>query len=83
MYNQDVFPDCWNMLSEKDKCDYLMLRQKFYLQFKVENKRNQMNHDELFQQVLNTIRLYAQRGDQNDGVRFFVCGICWIGRKPY
>lgn len=68
-------PDYWYLLSEKDKTDYRGLQHVFNA---ATYRRNRGHRVEAFDEILETIRNFAERGDEDDWKRFLVCGVCWM-----
>lgn len=72
--NNDV-PQYWDLLSEQDKAQYNRLK----LDFSAGSvKRVRNNRLETFDGILDIIRSFAERGNENDWRRFLVCGVCWL-----
>lgn len=68
-------PQYWTLLSEKDQQDYIELRdQLFNPQYK--NRRNQSN--EVFKNVIDLIKRFVVKNDENDWKRSLVCGTIWL-----
>ena len=68
-------PQYWELLQEQDKATYLQLRREFT----AGTVKRVRNHKlETFDGVLDAIRTFAERGDENDWRRFLVCGVCWM-----
>ena len=68
-------PQYWDLLQEQDKATYLQLKHEFTAG-NVKRVRN--NRLETFDGILDAIRSFAERGDENDWRRFLVCGVCWM-----
>jgi len=64
-----VLPQFWDLLSQEDQDDYLTLRGSF----------DTNTWKSGFIDQINAIKVYAQKDDEKDWVRFLVCGICWLG----
>jgi hypothetical protein len=67
-------PDFWHLLSEQDQVDYINLRETLNASA---CQRNRGHRIEAFDAVLDAIRHYVERGDDNDWRRALVCGFCW------
>jgi hypothetical protein len=68
-------PQYWELLAEADKNAYRQLKHDF----SVGNvKRVRNNRLETFDEILEAIRTFAERRDNNDWRRFLVCGVCWM-----
>jgi hypothetical protein len=68
-------PSYWDLLDEEDRAQYHRLREEFF----AGNFRHTRNARlEQFDTILDKIRQYAERGDENDWRRFLVCGVCWL-----
>jgi hypothetical protein len=68
-------PQYWELLTEADQTTYRQLKHDFTMG-NVKRVRN--NRLETFEGVLDAIRHFAERGDNNDWRRFLVCGVCWM-----
>ena len=73
--NNEQFPAFWDHLQESDKQQYNIMK-TLLSSSQTKNRRNKSA--ETFQDVLDTIKLYVVRGDDNDLYRGIVCGIYWI-----
>ena len=71
----DTTPQYWDLLSEQDKAQYTQLKLDFSAG---STKRVRNSRLETFDGILDTIRTFAERGDDNDWRRFLVCGVCWL-----
>jgi hypothetical protein len=68
-------PRYWELLPDEDKEQYQKLKEYFV----AGNFRHTRNARlEQFDSILDKIRQYAERGDDNDWRRFLVCGVCWL-----
>ena len=72
---QEKEPQYWDLLPEQDKVTYLQLKHDFSAG---NIKRVRNSRLETFDGILDTIRNFAERGDENDWRRFLVCGVCWM-----
>jgi hypothetical protein len=68
-------PQYWELLSDADKTTYLQLKHDFT---EAGLKRGRNTRLETFDGILDTIRHFAERSDENDWRRFLVCGVCWL-----
>lgn len=68
-------PQYWELLSESDKIMYQQLKQEFTAS---SAKRVRNTRLETFDGILETIRGFTERGDENDWKRYLVCGVCWM-----
>lgn len=75
--SSDILPEYWDLLSETDKLDYQSLKVTFNAD---SFRRNRGHRIETFDGILDTIRRYAEKGDDDDWKRFLVCGVCWMDR---
>jgi len=73
--NPESLPNFWDSLSEKDKVDYKMLKATLDA---CSSKRNRGHRTEAFDKIMESIRMYAEKGDEDDWRRFLVCGVCWM-----
>ena len=71
----ETLPSFWDLLSEQDKNDYKSLKLTLDAN---SGKRNRGHRIEAFDNILDAIRRYAERSDENDWKRFLVCGLCWM-----
>ena len=67
-------PKYFQLLDNEDKDKYLKMRLEFESS---EHKYNRGKRIEHFEEILEEIRLFCMKSDQNDWKRFLVCGICW------
>jgi hypothetical protein len=68
-------PRYWELLDDDDREKYHKLREEFL----AGNFRHTRNARlEQFDAILEKIRRYAERNDDNDWRRFLVCGVCWL-----
>ena len=68
-------PEFFNLLSNEDKEGYEKLRSALSSR----NCRNRRNKRlETFNEMLNSVRTYAVRHDDNDWKRCLVCGVLWL-----
>ena len=71
----DNLPSFWWNLSETDKYQYNCLR----LALAVSTDKNQRNQRiTSFKKCIDAVRAFAVRGDINDKLRSYVCGIIWL-----
>ncbi|OHT03904.1 hypothetical protein TRFO_28749 [Tritrichomonas foetus] len=70
-----VRPLFWELLSNQDQEQYIELRNKVG---SPSNRYNRNRRIEAFSETLDAIKLYCLKGDEDDGLRCLVCGICWI-----
>lgn len=75
--SSDILPEYWHLLSEEDKTDYQSLKVAFNAD---SFRRNRGHRLETFDGILDSIRRYAEKGDDDDWKRFLVCGVCWMDR---
>lgn len=68
-------PQYWYLLSEADKAKYRALRLAFTPGGLMQSR---IYTSETLEEILGAIRVFAERGDENDWRRFLVCGICWL-----
>lgn len=68
-------PQYWDLLSEPDRAGYNQLKHDFTAG---NIKRVRNNRLETFEEILEAIRHYAERKDDDDWKRFLVCGVCWM-----
>ena len=71
-------PPYWELLSEEDKAGYLNLKAGFSSNL---NRRSKNSKFDNFEGILETIKIYAERGDGDDWRRCLVCGICWMDQS--
>ena len=67
-------PSYYQLLDLSDQIKYKELKESFSTP---EHKYNRGKRVETFQQSLEEIRRFCNRGDGNDWKRFLVCGMCW------
>jgi hypothetical protein len=68
-------PQCWEMLSRDDQSQYTKLRD--YLA--IPGFSNRRNHSmDQFQLTLDLVKHYVVRGDSDDRIRGYVCGMIWM-----
>lgn len=72
----DKVPQYWGLLSEQDKMQYKALRFTFIPDANLLMSHNLQSPS--FEDSITKIRNFAERGDENDWIRFLVCGICWL-----
>lgn len=71
----EKLPQYFDLLSDKDKSEYRNLR----LAFNADSlRRNRGKRVETFDGILEMIRQFAEKGDDNDWKRCLVCGVCWM-----
>jgi hypothetical protein len=71
----DAEPQYWEFLSDSDKASYLQLKRDF-TETSMRHGRN--TRLETFDGILEAIRHFAERNDDQDWRRFLVCGVCWM-----
>lgn len=69
------FPNYWNFLSDMDKYQYNCLRMSISSQY-AKNTRNK--RVENFTELLEIIKRFCIRGNNEDWRRCLVCGVCWL-----
>ncbi|OHT09611.1 hypothetical protein TRFO_21404 [Tritrichomonas foetus] len=72
----EVVPEFFNLLSQDDQRQYHELRQTVG---SPDNRYNRNKRLETFNEILDAIRQFCQRGDGEDWRRYLVCGVCWLG----
>ena len=73
----EALPQYFDLLSDTDKSEYLSLRVAFNAD---SLRRNRGKRIETFDGILEMIRQFAEKGDENDWKRCLVCGVCWMDR---
>ena len=68
-------PSFWWSLTETDKYQYNCLRLALAVSTE-KNQRNQRIHS--FRKCIEAVKAFAVRGDCNDKLRSYVCGIIWL-----
>ena len=68
-------PSYWDILSPSDQKEYKVLQRDLY-STACRNLRNQRLDS--FIDVLEIVKKYTAKNDQNDWKRYLVCGICWL-----
>jgi len=68
-------PQYWDFLCDLDKTQYIELKRDFTGS---NVKRQRGGECETFDGVLDSIRAFAERDDENDWRRFLVCVVCWL-----
>ncbi|EAY03784.1 hypothetical protein TVAG_232670 [Trichomonas vaginalis G3] len=68
-------PQYWELLSETDKEKYNELHQEFSSGVM---KRARNGRAESFEEMLENIKKYCIRNDEDDWKRYLVCGVCWM-----
>jgi hypothetical protein len=71
----DSLPDHWDLLSDDDKLAYVRLRRYFSTG---PSKHVRNSRIDTFEGMIESIRSFAERGDETDWCRFLVCGVCWM-----
>ena len=71
----DELPDYWERLDNMDKERYMMLRATLASP-SCKNRRNKSN--ETFQSIVENIKSFVYRGDDNDYNRGLVCGLIFL-----
>jgi hypothetical protein len=71
----DLEPHYWELLPEADKAGYSQLRRDLS---NGPTRRARNTQLETFDGILEAVRQFAERADENDWRRFLVCGICWM-----
>jgi len=72
----DPCPSYWECLTELDKTSYVLLRNTLSSPV-CKNRRNRSA--QTFQEIIDTIKAFVIRNDQEDINRGMVCGLVWIG----
>jgi hypothetical protein len=65
----------WDLLSDKDKTDYMALKKSFC---EDSFRRVRGRRIEAFDTMLEAVRQFAEQGNESDWKRFLVCGMCWM-----
>lgn len=73
--NACVMPMFWNLLSDVDKYQYMILRAGFATS-STKNQRNK--RIENFSDSLAVVKQFAVRGEECDWKRCLVCGVAWL-----
>lgn len=73
--SDNTTPQYWDLLPDQDKTTYMQLKHDFTAG-NVKRVRN--GRLETFDGILESIRHFAVRGDENDWKRYLVCGVCWM-----
>jgi hypothetical protein len=68
-------PQYWNLLSEEDKASYIQLKNGFLMNAPSRSRNNTVDN---FDGMLESIRQFAERDNEDDWRRFLVCGLCWM-----
>lgn len=68
-------PEYWELLSDTDKVIYLRLKADFAAGGTRPIRNNRLA---TFEEIVENIHQFAERGDENDWRRFLVCGVCWM-----
>lgn len=71
----EQLPNFYDLLSEQDKIEYLKLKSSLEIE---SIKRNRGHRIEAFGAILDEIRQYIEKRDENDWKRSLVCGVCWM-----
>ena len=74
---QKKLPQYWGMLSRNDQEEYIKLRNTLNTTCA---QRNRGHRVETFDAVLEAIRRFIERGNEDDWKRALVCGFCWMDR---
>ena len=83
--NQESTCPCfWNFLSMEDQSAYIELKQSLANIVQIKKSKKGLiefplwvsNRQEYYKEQFQKIYMYAVRGDENDWIRFLVCGIC-------
>jgi hypothetical protein len=69
-------PQYWDLLPDEDKAAYNRLKHEFSAGALHHGRRS--TGAESFDAMLEAIREFAERDDENDWRRFLVCGLCWM-----
>ena len=75
LFNHDQTPEFLDILSPLEKQQYLDLRDMFCTTI------NDTNIISSFSDVLNVIKQYSIRNNEDDSKRCDCCGICWLSDK--
>ena len=67
-------PPFYNALSPSDRQELLELRSHF---FSSECRYNRNKRIDSFSKMLDTIKSFCQRGNNDDSIRYLACGIFW------
>lgn len=73
--HNETIPQHFNLLPEPDKIAYRTLQITLNPGPIIGNK---WRPPDSFEDNLRKIRLFVERGDENDWKRYLVCGICWL-----
>lgn len=68
-------PQYWDLLSESDKDAYNELHKEFESGVM---KRARNGRAESFEEMLENIKRFCAKDDDNDWKRYLVCGVCWL-----
>ena len=68
-------PQYWELLSEEDKNGFMEMQQEFSSGVL---KRVRNSRAETFDEILEVIKKYCVKNDENDWKRYLVCGVCWM-----
>ena len=68
-------PQYWELLSEEDKNGFMEMQQEFSSGVL---KRVRSSRAETFDEILEVIKKYCVRNDDDDWKRYLVCGVCWM-----
>ena len=68
-------PEYWDILSEEDRTQYQKMKQDFSSGVM---KRVRNSRAETFDEILEVIKKFCVKNDDNDWKRYLVCGVCWM-----
>lgn len=71
----EALPNFFDLLAEQDKIEYFKLKSSLEI---TSVKRNRGHRIEAFGAILDEIRQFVDKGDENDWKRSLVCGVCWM-----
>ena len=68
-------PEYWDILSEEDRKQYQKMQQDFSSGVL---KRVRNSRAETFDEILEIIKKFCVKNDDEDWKRYLVCGVCWM-----
>ena len=68
-------PQYWELLSDDDKTKFTEMQQEFSSGVL---KRVRNSRAETFDEILEIIKRFCVRNDDDDWKRYLVCGVCWM-----
>ncbi|OHS98611.1 hypothetical protein TRFO_34982 [Tritrichomonas foetus] len=84
MNEENVLPDqneyeyAFNLLSESDKNQYIKIKERCNTK---EFRYNRNLRMKSFSDLLDELRVFCERHDEDDWKRFLACGVCWFDGK--